>query len=75
MNKEKYNVELSKIDIETILDALNYMTDSVRATLLKLKTSKEEFNKIMSELYANQLYREFMLLYAEIERGNIQCKK
>lgn len=67
----KYKVELSKSEIETIMDALNHYTDSVRATLLKLKVSKEDYNKYMSELQANLLYREFVLLWSEIERDNI----
>lgn len=76
MDTKKYKVELTKIDIETIMDALEYLTDGVRATLLKMNISKEEFNQSMSELYASQLYREFMLLWSAIERGYIEeCKK
>lgn len=72
MNDKKYKVELSKIDIETIMDSLQYMTDGIRATLLKMNVSKEEFFQYMNELYAHQLYRNFLELWTAIERGDIE---
>lgn len=72
MNDKKYKVELSKNDIETIMDSLQYMTDGIRATLLKMNVSKEEYFQYMSELKANQLYRNFLELWTAIERGDIE---
>lgn len=69
---EKYKIELTKNELETVMDALNHFTDSVRATLLKLNVSKEEYNKLMSELLANQLYRDIVDLWVQIEKGNIE---
>lgn len=71
MTENIYHIELTKIDIETIMQALEYLTDGVRATLIKLKVSSEDFSKTMNELYANELYRKFLAVYKLIERGQI----
>lgn len=69
---EKYKIELTKNELETIMDALNHFTDSVRAVMIKLKVSNEEYNKTMNELLAHQLYRDMVELWVQIEKGNIE---